>query len=65
MPRDELHGDQMMMDALAMLAPQHIIVDFSPMHYGMKEKNPMENVRFYSKREPNSTLFMLVKCTLS
>ncbi|KAJ8697614.1 hypothetical protein PTI98_004400 [Pleurotus ostreatus] len=53
MPRDQLHGDQEMMDALATLAPQHIIVDFSPMHYGMKEKNPMENVRFYSKREPN------------
>ncbi|THV00010.1 HD-domain/PDEase-like protein [Dendrothele bispora CBS 962.96] len=30
-----------------------IIVDFSTMHYGMKEKNPLDKVMFYSKSRPN------------
>jgi hypothetical protein len=35
------------------LDESHIIVGFSTLHYGMKEKNPMETVKFYSKRNPN------------
>jgi hypothetical protein len=26
------------------------------MHYGMKEENPLKYVKFYSKRDPTSTL---------
>ncbi|KAF8164734.1 hypothetical protein B0H34DRAFT_686383 [Crassisporium funariophilum] len=32
-----------------------VIVDFATMHYGMKEKNPLDFVRFYSKRRPNQS----------
>lgn len=35
------------------LTANDIIVDFSLMHYGMKEKNPLDFVKFYSKRNPN------------
>ncbi|KAJ8517378.1 hypothetical protein ONZ45_g5413 [Pleurotus djamor] len=43
-----------LMNAQANLKPEHVIVDFSPMHYGMKEKNPMDYVKFYSKRHPDT-----------
>ncbi|KAF8954102.1 hypothetical protein BDZ97DRAFT_1928819 [Flammula alnicola] len=33
----------------ARLEVSDVIVDFSTMHYGMKEKNPLDFVRFYSK----------------
>ncbi|KAJ7476897.1 hypothetical protein B0H11DRAFT_2031118 [Mycena galericulata] len=32
------------------LTPDMVIVDHSTMHYGMKEHNPLDYVRFYSKR---------------
>ena len=35
------------------LSPKHVIVDLSPMHYGMKEKNPLDSIKFYSKHNPN------------
>jgi hypothetical protein len=38
------------------LEESDIIVDFSTRSYGMKEKNPVDFVRFYSKRNPNSEL---------
>lgn len=31
-----------------------IIVDLSPMHYGMQDKNPLDFIHFYSKNHPNS-----------
>ncbi|KAF8622436.1 hypothetical protein AX15_007020 [Amanita polypyramis BW_CC] len=34
------------------LTPNDVIVDFSIMHYGMKEKNPLDSIEFYSKRRP-------------
>ncbi|KAF8905721.1 hypothetical protein CPB84DRAFT_1745279 [Gymnopilus junonius] len=33
-----------------------VIVDFSTMHYGMKDKNPVDSVRFYSKRLPKKSM---------
>jgi hypothetical protein len=30
------------------------------MHYGKKEKNPLDSVRFYSKLEPNRTLHLVL-----
>ncbi|PFH47823.1 hypothetical protein AMATHDRAFT_6386 [Amanita thiersii Skay4041] len=35
------------------LSPDDVVVDFSTMHYGMQEKNPLDFVEFYSKRKPN------------
>ncbi|KAF7319941.1 Ankyrin repeat protein [Mycena kentingensis (nom. inval.)] len=35
------------------LVPSAVIVDASIMHYGMKEKNPLNDVKFYSKRNRN------------
>ncbi|KAF8994577.1 hypothetical protein BDQ17DRAFT_1251557 [Cyathus striatus] len=40
-------------DDVEPLTEEDVIVDFSTMHYGMKEKNPLEFVSFYSKRNPN------------
>ncbi|KAK2463864.1 hypothetical protein APHAL10511_004169 [Amanita phalloides] len=37
------------------LALNDVIVDFSTMHYGMKEKNPLDSIEFYSKRRPNES----------
>ncbi|KAG6839922.1 hypothetical protein C0991_010332 [Blastosporella zonata] len=34
-----------------------VICDFSLMHYGMKEKNPLDFVKFYSKRHRDSSAF--------
>ena len=36
------------------LAPEHVIVDISMMHYGMKDKNPLDTVSFYSKHDADS-----------
>jgi len=35
------------------LSAEDIIVDLSPMHYGMQEKNPLDFIKFYSKHRPN------------
>lgn len=35
------------------LTKDDVIVDFSLLHYGMKDKNPLDFVKFYSKRNPN------------
>lgn len=37
---------------VAELGPEHVIVDLAPMHYGMGDKNPLDSVKFYSKRNP-------------
>lgn len=31
-----------------------VIVDLSTLHYGMKEKNPLNSIRFYSKQKSES-----------
>lgn len=36
------------------LRAEDVIVDFCTMHYGMKDKNPLDFVKFYSKRIPDS-----------
>lgn len=46
-------GDATSVDVDA-LTVDDVIVDFSLMHYGMKEKNPLDFVKFYSKQKPNS-----------
>lgn len=37
------------------LKADDVIVDFSALHMGMKDRNPMELVHFYSKNTPKST----------
>ncbi|KAF7300958.1 HD-domain/PDEase-like protein [Mycena indigotica] len=37
---------------LSLLTPDTVIVDHCVMHYGMKTDNPLDSVRFYSKRHP-------------
>ena len=41
------------------LQESDIVVSFSVMHFGMKEKNPLDFVRFYSKHDPNRRFFFL------
>ncbi|THH32180.1 hypothetical protein EUX98_g2013 [Antrodiella citrinella] len=45
--------DEITPENVAALSAKDIIVDLSPMHYGMKDKNPLDFVKFYSKRSPN------------
>ncbi|KAF5371517.1 hypothetical protein D9615_009616 [Tricholomella constricta] len=45
--------DPAIRDLVKKLCAQDVICDFSLMHYGMKEDNPLDSVRFYSKRHPN------------
>ncbi|CAK5264989.1 unnamed protein product, partial [Mycena citricolor] len=40
-------------DHLHLLTEETVIVRHSTMHYGMKDRNPLDFVRFYSKRVPN------------
>ncbi|KAI0030397.1 hypothetical protein K488DRAFT_35067, partial [Vararia minispora EC-137] len=35
------------------LAEDDVIVSLSTMHYGMKDKNPLDFIKFYSKKRPN------------
>lgn len=39
-------------DALQELSVQHVIVDEAVLHYGMGNRNPIDEIRFYSKRKP-------------
>ncbi|KAF9446805.1 HD-domain/PDEase-like protein [Macrolepiota fuliginosa MF-IS2] len=41
-------------ETLPDLEDDDVIVDFSTMHYGMGEENPLKYVKFYSKRTPTS-----------
>jgi len=38
--------------ALEELSTHHIIIDEAVLHYGMGNSNPIDKVRFYSKRKP-------------
>ena len=38
--------------ALEELSTRHIIIDQTVLHYGMGKSNPIDKVRFYSKRTP-------------
>ena len=35
------------------LAPKHIIIDLTERHHGMKNENPLDYIRFYSKHNPH------------
>ena len=38
--------------ALEELSTQHVIIDEAVLHYGMGNSNPIDKIRFYSKRKP-------------
>lgn len=38
--------------ALEELSTQHVIIDEAVLHYGMGNDNPIDKIRFYSKRKP-------------
>ncbi|KAG8995501.1 hypothetical protein FRB94_009121 [Tulasnella sp. JGI-2019a] len=38
------------------LTPADVIIDFSTLHFGMKERDPLEHVSFYGKGNPNVCL---------
>jgi len=50
MKAQETSADQARIDVNV----KDVVVDFSTMHYGMKEKNPLDSVGFYSKIHPDS-----------
>jgi len=39
--------------ALEELSTQHVIIDEAVLHYGMGNTNPIDKIRFYSKRKPH------------
>ena len=39
-------------DTLVELSTQHVIIDEAVLHYGMGSNNPIDTIRFYSKRKP-------------
>lgn len=39
--------------ALEELTTYHVIIDEAVLHYGMGNSNPVDKIRFYSKRKPN------------
>lgn len=45
--------DNEMYELAQELDEEHVIVDLAHMHCGMKEQNPLNFVKFYSKRKPN------------
>lgn len=45
--------------SIADLTPNDVVVDFATMHYGMKEKNPLDFIEFYSKHHPNGNSNLL------
>lgn len=47
---------------LASFGPEHVIVDTSSLHHGMKAKNPLDSIGFYSKQHPNSKLELTSIC---
>jgi hypothetical protein len=53
-PETDDESDDISSEDIEDLTKENVIVSFSTMHYGMKEKNPLDFVKFYTKREPNS-----------
>ncbi|KAF8173867.1 hypothetical protein K438DRAFT_1728338 [Mycena galopus ATCC 62051] len=49
-----LATEQETMIDLAELTPDSVIVNHATRHYGMKEKNPVDFVKFYSKHNPKT-----------
>lgn len=44
-------------ELVAQLKPNHVAVTCSLLHYGKGERNPLDEVTFYSKKKPNGAFF--------
>lgn len=53
-------SDKVKQEDLDALSAKDVIVDTAGMHYGMKDKNPLDYVKFYSKRDPNGAVVFQV-----
>jgi|SRR5579863_6210888 len=51
--------DEITLEDIDDLTSDKVIVSFSTMHYGMKEKNPLNYVKFYSKNWPDGMLYCM------
>ena len=56
-PEIDDEDDEITLEDISDLTPNKVIVTFSTMHYGMKDKNPLDFVKFYSKNRPNGMLY--------
>jgi deoxynucleoside triphosphate triphosphohydrolase SAMHD1 len=48
--RPENDEEQTVLEELSI---RHVIIDEAVLHYGMGNSNPIDKIRFYSKRKPN------------
>ncbi|XP_062314410.1 deoxynucleoside triphosphate triphosphohydrolase SAMHD1 [Osmerus eperlanus] len=53
---DQVARSRPQMDPAAGLQPEDFVVNVINMDYGMKEKNPINNVRFYCKNDPTKAI---------
>lgn len=42
-------------ELVTQLQPSHMVVTWSLLHYGKSERNPLDEVTFYSKKKPHGT----------
>ena len=56
-PEIDDEDDEITLEDISDLTPNKVIVTFSTMHYGMKDRNPLDFVKFYSKNRPNGMLY--------
>lgn len=45
--------EQVAPEDAAALSPEHVIIDLGERHHGMKNENPLDFMKFYSKHNPN------------
>ncbi|KAI0303038.1 hypothetical protein BC826DRAFT_982978 [Russula brevipes] len=57
-PEIDDEDDVITPDDISGLTPDQVIVTFSTMHYGMKDKNPLNSVKFYPKNRPNECYYV-------
>jgi deoxynucleoside triphosphate triphosphohydrolase SAMHD1 len=51
--------DEITLEDINDLTADKVTVSFSTMHYGMKDKNPLDFVKFYSKDRPNGMQYRI------
>jgi hypothetical protein len=60
-PEIDNEDDVITLEDIEDLTPDKVIVTVTPMHYGMKDKSPLEFVKFYPKNRPDGMSY----CTLN
>lgn len=55
---EEAEGlDEVSPEDVAALGAESVIIDLTERHHGMKNENPLDFIRFYSKHNPDRTCF--------